>query len=139
MRKIFFILLASIGLAGCSSPKLTALETNQKRIKELNARIEKTVTDPVRAQAMKEVIDDLDRQLQSHGASLERKRDAIVEASADYATTRQDMEVLYAGVDSEMRELLGRLKEAYAELTAQATPEEWAVIARGKKRIFGFN
>ena len=135
MRTTLFILVG-VALAGCSSPKTPSLEVNQKRIKELHARIGKAVADPVRAQAMQAIIDDLDRQLQVHLASLHQKRDTIVTASSEYATTRQDLEVLYADVNTEMREVYLHLQEAYMALTEQATPEEWAAITRGKKRLF---
>ncbi len=139
MRRLIAIAAVAVCLTGCSSPKESPMEISQKRIDEVNARIDKSVADSVRSQALKDVVATLDRQLQAHTTSLQEKRDAIVDASADYTTTRQDLEALYAGVSTETRAIMTLLKETHVAMTQQTTPDEWAAITRGKKRLFELN
>lgn len=126
-------------LAGCSSPETPKVKISEERIEDVYARIDKAVNDPVRAKSMRNVVAELDRQLKAREASLNAKREAIIEANADYATTRQDLEALYAEVSTEVREMMGEIKAAHFALKELASPEEWETIAGGKKRLFGFN
>ncbi len=139
MQKSILILITALCLLGCSSSKDTHLEISDKRIDEVNARIDKTIADSARAQALKDVVARLDRQLKVHAASLDQKRVALVTASADYTTTRSDLEALYDGINAETRAIMTLLKEAYGAMAHQVTPEEWGSIIRGKKRLFELN
>ena len=137
--KVLYILIGAACLAGCSSPETPQVEANQDRIEDVIERIDKTVADADRAGQMRQIVTKLDRQLKAHETSLNAKRDAIIKASADYATTRQDLEALYAEASSETREMMGQIKNAHFAMKELASPKEWKTISGGRKHLIEFN
>lgn len=124
---------------GCSSPETPQVEANQDRIEDVLGRIDKAVEDPVRAEQMRQIVTELDLKLKVHETSLNAKRDAVIKASADYATTREDLETLYAEGREGMRAMMADIKVAHFAMKDLATPEEWKAVAGGKKRLIEFN
>jgi TolA-binding protein len=137
--KIVYLLIGAACLAGCSSPETPQVEANQKRIEDVIERIDETVVDAERAGEMRQIVTQLDSQLQTHEASLNAKRDAIIKANADYATTRQELEALYAEASSETREMMGQIKNAHFAMKELSSPEEWKAISGGRKQLIEFN
>ena len=137
--KILYLLIGAACIAGCSSPETPQVEANQDRIEDVLERIDITITDAGRAGQMRQIVTQLDIQLKAHETSLNAKRDAIIETSADYATTRQDLEAMYTEVSSETREMMGQIKAAHFAMKELSSPEEWKAVSGGRKQLIEFN
>lgn len=137
VKRLYVLLL--IGLAaGCSSPETPEVAISDKRIADMRGRIDKTVEDPVRAEALNEILDELEGKLKAYELSLAAKRLAIINASADYSTTREQLVTLYESMNDEMLEMMEYIQRVHFRLKEQAKPDEWKKLTGGRKKLFGF-
>lgn len=66
--------------------------------------------------------------MESHASTVKSLREQIVEENADYATSREKLERLYAELGEQTQLIADTLRDRHFELKAMCTPEEWAAI-----------
>ena len=137
-RALFLSALGICLLVGCSSPETPKATVNDARIKDVKERINKHVKDADRATAMHAIVNELRAGLENYQISINAKRNALIQANRNYATTRQELEEIYDSMNGEIVEMMTYAQDAHFRLKQLATETEWNGVAGGRKKLFGF-
>jgi hypothetical protein len=126
---------ALAALSACRS--LPPSEATQSALDETRELVREHVADPERGTQMIAVVDLVEAEGIAYEAQRKRIDKALMAANADPATTREELEAIYALSNQAYREALKVLVRSHMELGALATAEEWPRISRTENRVGG--
>ena len=128
-------MLAIVLLAACATlgqppdPAKVRAQIAESREQEIEL-VRSTVTDPVRAGRLLDLLRERDRLVERHAEQLIVHRQKLAALTADYDTSREDFETLLATFNEQRKAAQKETIDLVAAMKRTATAEEWDTIAR---------
>ncbi len=131
---ILFFLLT---LSGCKSGEKT-FGLNPERVDETRHAILSTIREPNRRMTMLAIVDSMQADVKSVEADVVELRQKIAEENRDYDTTREELEVLYAELSSQLKTVTASVTKYSLQLREHCSKSEWKKIASHETEAIHF-
>lgn len=92
--------------------------------------VRSTVSDPVRAERLLELLGERDRLVDEHAKRVIEHRKKMALLAADYDASREEFEVLLAGFNRQRAAAQRETIDLVAAMKAATTADEWKAISR---------
>jgi hypothetical protein len=135
-RLLLCSIAALLSLSGCKSNDSVGL--NKGPAAKTRETITSTISDPARVTSMLAVMDAYQSDTAMTTATIKKIRQQIVDASADYSTTRKALEKLYSQLNTQVTALGNTFRDRNFELRKLCSADEWRSIAAGNKALVEF-
>jgi len=121
---------------GCASIKrLTFTKQEKLMFESFRKDVNKSVADPVRAEQLIELGEDLALELHDYFEKLAKMTKRCMKANADYDTTPEQMESNFKALDDYRRKMRETVLSAFSQSLALTTPAEWQALSSRKNSI----
>lgn len=118
-------------LAGCASQQERLLKKKQQNILEsYRQQVAITVGDPVRAQQLISIAEELYRDFKAETKILLEITEKIKKLHADYGTTRDEMQTALAHLNNQRSKMRETILNARTEALSLTTPIEWQELMK---------
>jgi len=121
---------------GCASiRRLTFSKQEKLMFDSFRKEVHKSVADPVRAEKLIEVGEDLALELHDYFGKLAKMTKRCMKANADYDITPEQMESNYKALDDYRRKMRETVLSALSRSLALTTPAEWQALSSRKNSL----
>lgn len=137
---VCFFRLSSLGLflilvaTGCSTTP-TVEDRYRASLESYQRTISQVVSDEDRAERLREIGDQLFRDLLRCTEELNKLVERIEVLNRDYDASREDLETALSDLDRQRQRLMEHLSRARAEAVAVTTSEEWEILVSREASI----
>jgi hypothetical protein len=133
---ILFIAAGVINGNGCSSIKRLTFTKQEKLIFDsFRKQVNESVADPVRAEELIEVGEDLALELHDYIEELTKMAQKCIKANADFDATPEQLESCYKALNDYRREKRETVLSAYSQTRSLTTPAEWQALSSRKNTL----
>lgn len=127
MKKLVILgLLLALSITGCKTKETAVLDW--KPNEEIREHITEVVQDADRQKAMLTIMDSFDAEMRSIAEDVKAQRAKIVEANADYDTSRADLEKMNDVLSDKVGQLSDAAKTHRFKLRDHCSEAEWKKI-----------
>ncbi len=138
-EKIGPVLLTALILlgvfSGCKS--LSPKESTDAAGEEARELITKHVANKSKATQLITMLNTLEDELAVFEENRAAHNQMLIKKSADYETTREDMQKIYDTFNQEAQNVITKMADVYIAMRTLTTPEEWEQITDLKHRMGG--
>ena len=123
-------------LSGCKN--LTPVEASRSAADDTRMLISGNVSDEVRAKKLIEIVNKLEKELETYNEKQVAHNKIIVAKNANFDASSNEMKALYDAFNEDTLTMYRLIAETHMKMKTLATEEEWAFISRPKNRIGGY-
>jgi hypothetical protein len=124
---------------GCASLKRMTLSEHEKSMLDsFHRQVHDSVSDPVRAEQLIEVGDDVAMALHDYFNKMAKMVKKVSKANADYDTTPEQLASYFLTLDKYRRNIRKTLLQANAQALALTTESEWRALSNRKNSLKDF-
>lgn len=125
--------------SGCASLKRLTLGKHEKSMLDSFRReVHETVSDPVRAEKLVEVGEDMAMELHDYFNDMAKLVKKCLKANADYDTTPEELASYFQRLDEHRRRMRETLLQAHAQGAMLMTESEWRSLTNRKNSLKDF-
>jgi len=134
-RPIALAIVAALAVLGAcaSKPKLTAEQQAEADLRAYKAQIQKTVTDPARADQLIGAVDEAEQVVRKAGSVIQDYRAKLQALDADYGATRAEYAALFTQHDAQRTALIQQALALRAKITSLTTDSEWEQLKPARR------
>ena len=120
-------------LAACASkPKPTLEQRAEAEIQAYKVQIQKTVTDPARADRLVTAVDEWEQILRQAASMAQEYRAKVQALDADYGATRAEYAALFRQHDAQRAALIQQSLALRKKITSLTTDSEWQQLKQAR-------
>lgn len=125
--------------SGCASLKRLTFSKHEKSMFDsFRKQVHETVSDPVRAEQVVEVGEDVATELHDYFDKMAKIVKKCIKANADYDTTPDELASYFQKLDEHRRQIRGILLQAHAQIAMLTTESEWRALTNRKNSLKDF-
>ena len=114
------------------------MSLNTSRLDATREAIQKHVPDESRQTQLLDMCDSYEAELKTLLENAETLQNQLVELNADYDTPREDLEAVYADLNSLLKRMGEKAQEYSLKARAICSAEEWSKITKSNAPAFQF-
>jgi len=132
LRALALVAALATFAACASKPKPTLEQRAETEIQAFKAQIQKTVTDPARADRLVAAVDDWEQVVRQAAGMAQDYRAKVQALDADYGATRAEYAALFRQHDAQRAALIQQAVALRSQMTSLTNDSEWEQLKQAR-------